>query len=128
MDEPLVEEIVSIDGLLKIEIRRRPDGTLRLYTFYWYEEIVPEYDFEECGWAKIASDVTIVDTIERARVLHTALKVRARPRVSEAGGRERARPRLSDRLSLLARLHAMPRRNRASHVPRAASRRRASTA
>ncbi len=65
--DTLVEEIVSDDRLLKIEIHRRPDGTLRLFSFYWYEENVPEYDFAESGWAKMPTDVTITDTIERAR-------------------------------------------------------------
>ncbi len=65
--DPIVEEIVSDDRLLKIEIRRRPDGTLQLFTFYWYEENVPEYDFAQSGWANRHADVTITDTIERAR-------------------------------------------------------------
>lgn len=80
MVDALVEEIFSDDRSLKIEIHRRPDGTLRLYTFYWYEENVPEYDFAESGWARMTTDVTITDTIERARMrAHELLRETPRP-------------------------------------------------
>jgi hypothetical protein len=75
----VVEGIVSADRLVKIEIHRRPDGTLRLFTFYWYEENVPEYDFKDSGWIRMPSDVTIVDTIERARARAQEL-IRETPR------------------------------------------------
>jgi hypothetical protein len=53
MVDEFVEEIVSDDRSLNIEIHRRPDGTLRLYTFYWYEENVPEHDVADGGWARM---------------------------------------------------------------------------
>ena len=82
MMDTLVEEIVSDDRLLKVEIHRRPDGTFRLFTLYWYEENVPEYDFSHSGWAKMPTDTTITDTIERARTrAEELLRETARPSV-----------------------------------------------
>ena len=80
--KPLVEEIFSDDKVLKIEIRRRPDGTFQLFTLYWYEEHVPEYDHHMTGWAEMPSDTTITDSIERARVrAEELLRETIRPRL-----------------------------------------------
>jgi hypothetical protein len=65
--DPLIEEIFSEDRKRKIEIRRRTDGNLQLFAFYWCEENEPEYEHLASCWAQMGTGATVVDSLERAR-------------------------------------------------------------
>jgi hypothetical protein len=82
MNPVIVEEIVSEDRLLKVEIRRRIDGNLQLFLFYWYEENLPEYGHFQSGWAPRPPEASITDTLEIARAMaEDLLRTTMRPAV-----------------------------------------------
>jgi hypothetical protein len=81
--DSVVEEIFSEDRKLRIEIRRRTDGNLQLFALYRFDdEDIPEYGRVPGGWAPLSIDVTICDTLERARDrAQEILRVTSKPAV-----------------------------------------------
>lgn len=61
--------ITSECGRFKVEIERRPEGSLQVVAYKWTEEADPEYGQLAEFWMPVGQSITITDTLERAERL-----------------------------------------------------------
>jgi hypothetical protein len=65
----VVLTLMSADGLLRVEVVRRPTGGYQLEYSRFHRENVPEYGLVWEGWVSVSGRVTLTDTAERGAAL-----------------------------------------------------------
>ena len=67
--QKLEKTITSECGRFKVEIERRPEGTMQVKAYKWVEEWVEGYGKVAEFWELTPQGATFTDTLERAGVL-----------------------------------------------------------
>ena len=69
MPKSLEKTIASPSGRYKVEIERRPEGTLQVTSYKWVEEWVEGHGKVAEFWVPFDATATFTDTLERAELL-----------------------------------------------------------